>query len=89
MSRSVSFNRTLRCVKLLYLTGMIMFIIIIIIISSIVTCDSRKGLFYVYFMYILCIFYVYVMYILCILYALLYLLYVYTMSTVRAVIINI
>ena len=30
--------------------------------------DTRKGLFYVYFMYILCIFYVYFMYILCILY---------------------
>jgi hypothetical protein len=32
------------------------------------TCDRRRGLFYVYFMYILCIFYVYFMYILCIFY---------------------
>ena len=30
-------------------------------------CDSWKGLFYVYFMYILCIFHVYVMCIICVL----------------------
>jgi hypothetical protein len=38
-------------------------------VTSARTCDTRKGLFYVYFMYILCIFYVYFMYILCVFYA--------------------